>query len=75
MVIPPKSDLVLELCKNEKIDKWMCGYYFVHHPTRTIYWLEEVEIEHQSEPIREVRGNISGFQIGELFRYLYLALC
>ncbi|KAF9450433.1 hypothetical protein P691DRAFT_758189 [Macrolepiota fuliginosa MF-IS2] len=61
VLIPAMSDLVLELFCGE--GPWMCGYYFVNHPTRSIYWLEEVELEHQSEPFNEIRGKISGHQI------------
>jgi hypothetical protein len=56
--IYPESDLFLELGQAKDSDL-QCGYYFVHHPTKTIYWLEEVSLECQSL-------NFSGLVRGEI---------
>ncbi|KAF5362264.1 hypothetical protein D9756_002200 [Leucocoprinus leucothites] len=59
--IHPNSDLVLELQMDEGIQK--CGYYFIHHPTKVIYWLEEVNLEYMSQQFgNEIRGDISDTQ-------------
>ncbi|KAJ3568281.1 hypothetical protein NP233_g5812 [Leucocoprinus birnbaumii] len=58
IIIYPNSDLVLEL----QLDRgtWKCGYYFVYHPTKAIYWLEEVNLEYLSKQVdKEIRGEIS----------------
>lgn len=64
VVIHAESDLVLELLETE--DSLMhCGYYFVYHPERLIYWLEDVEIEYQCKMVSEVRGDLNGYQASE----------
>ncbi|KAF9453392.1 hypothetical protein P691DRAFT_695106 [Macrolepiota fuliginosa MF-IS2] len=69
--IPEMSDLVLELYRER--DPWMCGYYFVHHLTRSIYWLEEANLEFQCEAIKQVRGKIAGYQIETCLEVEYWA--
>lgn len=61
VAIPQMSDLVVELHPGTK----KCGYYFVHHPTRSIYWLEGVELEYQCEIVKEIREEMSESQIRE----------
>ncbi len=57
------SDLVVELHPGTN----KCGYYFVHHPTRSVYWLENVELEYQCDRIKELRGKLSVYQIRKCF--------
>lgn len=61
VAILPMSDLVVELHPGTQ----QCGYYFVYHPTRSIYWLEDVELHYQCERIKEIRGKVSEYQIRE----------
>ncbi|KAF8210329.1 hypothetical protein K438DRAFT_1959613 [Mycena galopus ATCC 62051] len=50
--IPPESELVLELRPDSETGENYCGYYVVHHKSRSISWLsEEVELD-----LTEVRG-------------------
>jgi len=53
-------DLVLEVVNAE--DGWWCGYYFVEHSTRLLFWLESYVI---SEFLKEVKGDLSPSHIGE----------
>ncbi|KAJ3560846.1 hypothetical protein NP233_g10566 [Leucocoprinus birnbaumii] len=60
--IHPNSDLVLELQLDRGI--WKCGYYFVHHPSKCVYWLEEVNLEYLSKEFEEeVRGDVAHSQV------------
>ncbi len=62
VAIPPLNDLVVELYTVDS-ETNKCGYYFVHHSMRSIYWLEDVALELQCGNIPEIRGELSEYQI------------
>ena len=53
-------DLVLEVVNAS--DEWWCGYYFVQHSTRLLFWLEPYIV---SEFLNEVKGDLSPSHVGE----------
>jgi len=44
ITIQPEAELVLEITP-DYAGNLECGYYFVHHQTRSLFWLEEFEVE------------------------------
>jgi hypothetical protein len=50
----PDTDLVL-YCSVDKEGKNWCGYYFVSHRTRILFWLENFQVD---EHLEEVRGEL-----------------
>lgn len=64
----PESDLLVELHRREgKITEDdghpHCGYYFVQHTRRCIYWLEEVKLNPTlSKALGLISGDLSGYQ-------------
>ncbi|KAF7767911.1 hypothetical protein Agabi119p4_7154 [Agaricus bisporus var. burnettii] len=64
----PESDLLVELHRREgKITEddghAHCGYYFVQHTRRCIYWLEEVKLNPTiSKALGLISGDLSGYQ-------------
>ena len=54
-------DLVLEVV-NASDEQWWCGYYFVQHSTRLLFWLESYVV---SEFLNEVKGDLSPSHVGE----------
>ncbi|KAH7914526.1 hypothetical protein BJ138DRAFT_1079243 [Hygrophoropsis aurantiaca] len=40
-----KSELVLELMDVKRSKQWKCGYYFVEHTSRSIFWAHPYEAE------------------------------
>jgi hypothetical protein len=50
--IPSGTELVLELSTEEN-GEICCGYYFVHHETRSLFWLEEFVIDNL---LSEIQG-------------------
>ncbi|TFK22158.1 hypothetical protein FA15DRAFT_671829 [Coprinopsis marcescibilis] len=64
-------DLVLQIvrCPEENgEEQWWCGYYFVNHSTRTIFWLEKFHID---EHLAEVKGKLQGSHIKVLMENEY----
>jgi hypothetical protein len=49
--IPPTSELVLELRQDSETSENHCAYYFARAETRTIFWLEEFDLD-----LDEVKG-------------------
>lgn len=62
--ILPESDLILELYPIDD-SKFHCGYYLAHHPTQSIYWLEQTDLTLQSDTLCEINGQVSGYQTSE----------
>lgn len=60
--IPSTSELVLELV--ETGDRYLCDYYFADHATRSVFWLEPVNV---SEWLGEVTGEIAPEHAREIF--------
>jgi hypothetical protein len=77
-IIWPESDLFVQLQRKEgKLTKddghTRCGYYFVHHERRCIYWLEGLELNPSvSLPLRNIRGDLTGYQTREFFINVWL---
>lgn len=57
-------ELVLELHRSVENDEMECGYYFVDHRTRCLFWLHEYDI---SEILEEVKGASSPSHISTGF--------
>jgi hypothetical protein len=43
VILPPSVELVLEIVPSE--NELICGYYFVEHNSRCLFWLEEFDAE------------------------------
>lgn len=56
---------------DEESDQYWCGYYYVSHSTRDIFWLEKRDI---SELFMEAETEVSEPHISE-FRVSSLLLC
>ena len=52
IILPPGLELVLEIIPTE--DELICGYYFVEHSSRCLFWLEEFDAEKICEDIKVV---------------------
>jgi hypothetical protein len=69
----PGSDLCVQLERKEgKLTRdgghARCGYYFVNHERRCVYWLEGFELDpSMSLPLRNMRGDLTGYQTRKLF--------
>ncbi|KAJ8522039.1 hypothetical protein ONZ45_g1350 [Pleurotus djamor] len=42
--LEPDVELVVEVVKYDGDDHYRCGYYFVHHTTRCLFWLEPFDL-------------------------------
>ena len=61
--IQPDAELVLEITPDED-GEIACGYYFVHHQNRCLFWLEEFE----ADPlIYEIQGLSSAAHLSTEF--------
>jgi hypothetical protein len=54
--VGPTAELVLEPMLSSKGDEMICGYYFVDHEKRCLFWLEDFDA---SFLLREVKGATS----------------
>ncbi|KIK97728.1 hypothetical protein PAXRUDRAFT_31630 [Paxillus rubicundulus Ve08.2h10] len=57
-----KSELVLELMDDKRANIWRCGYYFVDHAYRCLFWVHPF----QAEPIF---GNVKGIKSPSHIKY------
>ncbi|KAI0346483.1 hypothetical protein BDW22DRAFT_1425951 [Trametopsis cervina] len=55
-----RSDLVLEIYHD---DDSMCGYYFANHESRTLFWLDEQNMQYD---LHEVHGVLAPSHMNEL---------
>jgi hypothetical protein len=61
ITLPPDIELVLEIVPQAKGP--ICGYYFVEHKSRCLFWLEEFDAEGICEEIKAV---VSLSHLGEI---------
>src|SRR6266436_2159485 len=52
VVLPPDIELVLEIVQQDGVS--ICGYYFVDHSSRCLFWLEQFDAEKMCEGNRVV---------------------
>ena len=52
VTLPPGVELVLEIIPLK--DDFICGYYFVNHNSRCLFWLQEFDAEEICDDIRVV---------------------
>jgi hypothetical protein len=73
--LPPNPELVLELIQADGADL-MCGYYFVDHENRCLFWVEPIEM---SVLLMEVKGVTCPSHISAssrtFFHFCWLAYC
>jgi hypothetical protein len=50
--LPSDIDLVLEIVPQN--DGPICGYYFVEHKSRCLFWLEEFDAEPLCRPVKAI---------------------
>ncbi|KAF9235391.1 hypothetical protein BU15DRAFT_64910 [Melanogaster broomeanus] len=62
LVFSDESELVLELMDDKRVNIWRCGYYFVDHAHKCLFWVHPF----QAEPIF---GNVKGVKSPSHIRY------
>jgi hypothetical protein len=71
VTLPNNTELVLELVPQDGDSPWMCGYYFIDHESRSLFWPEEFEADYL---LQEVKGVTQAYQISEYLCSLTLYL-
>ncbi|KDQ28115.1 hypothetical protein PLEOSDRAFT_1112866 [Pleurotus ostreatus PC15] len=44
--LEPDVELVVETVKYDWDEEYRCGYYFVHHKSRSLFWLQEFDVSY-----------------------------
>ena len=58
-----RADLVLDLDPDADGKIW-CGYYFVDHQSRSVFWLDPKECCHKLPVWSEIEGTVTLAQLG-----------
>ncbi len=44
--LEPDVELVVETVKYDWDEDYRCGYYFVHHNSRSLFWLQDFDVSY-----------------------------